>query len=201
MKRRSSESSFDSLKETKISRTSSGRPKAADYDDSLKALIFSAISYYRANLSSVCAFPDIATEALMLSQVWRFVCKQMDATVTITPQIAKLVKSTAHSPTPFVDFHYGQITSRGSQLRGELKSKTRSLVEGCFGFESGLNKKIVRKNRDIAENLKEGKVFVYKAVVPGFKSFMIKIDLLSRSPMPMKTNAKACTRRKYYRRS
>lgn len=62
----------------------------------------------------------------------------------------------------FINFYYLQITSRGSQLRGELKSKTRPLVEGFFGFESGLNRKIIAKNRETAENLKDGKGFIYK---------------------------------------
>ena len=82
----------DSLIETKIARTSSGRPKAADYDESLKAVILSAISYYRANLSSACAFPDIAMEALMLTEVWKFTCMQLETTTSLTPQIAKLVR-------------------------------------------------------------------------------------------------------------
>jgi Domain of unknown function (DUF6532) len=164
LKRR--QSSFESLKETKIRRTSSGRPKAADYNDSLKALIVSAIGYYRANLSSSCAFPDIATEAEMLSEVWKFTCTRFESTAAITPQITKLVKLFALSVilTDF-KFYQWQITSRGSQLRGELKSKTRPLVEGYFGFESGLNRKIVAKNRQMAENLKEGKGFIYKVFI------------------------------------
>lgn len=127
-------SSSESLIETKIRRTSSGRPKAADYDDSLKALIVSAISFYRANLSSACAFPDIATEAGMLTEVWKFACKELEVeTETITPQIAKLVKSTVLSfSLASLKSFYWQIMSRGSQLRGELKVKTRPLVKGFF---------------------------------------------------------------------
>lgn len=87
-------SSCDSLKETKISKTSGGRPKAADYDDSSKALIVSAISLYRSNLSTVSAFPDMAKEAEMLGQAWRDTCTQLEIIASITPQIAKLVKST-----------------------------------------------------------------------------------------------------------
>ena len=85
-------SSCESLKETKIQRTSSGRPKAADYDDSDKALIVSAISYYRTELGTVMAFPDIAKEAEMLGQVWQVACARLDIIGPITPRIAKLVK-------------------------------------------------------------------------------------------------------------
>ena len=88
LKRRASS---ESLKETKFQRTSSGRPKAADYDDSDKALILLAISHYRTELGTVTAFPDIAKGAEMLGQVWQDACMCLDISVPITPQIAKLV--------------------------------------------------------------------------------------------------------------
>ncbi|KAF8232000.1 hypothetical protein L208DRAFT_1274461, partial [Tricholoma matsutake] len=44
----------------------------------------------------------------------------------------------------------------------ELKSKMCPLVEPFFGFESGLNWKIIAKNCQTAEDLKDGKGFVYK---------------------------------------
>jgi hypothetical protein len=90
LKRRAS--SCESLKETKVQRTSSGRPKAADYDDSDKALILSAISHYRTELGTDTAFPDMAKEAEMLGQVWQEACVRLDITGPITPRIAKLVK-------------------------------------------------------------------------------------------------------------
>jgi Domain of unknown function (DUF6532) len=164
LKRRASTS--DSLKEAKVRRTSSGRPKAADYDESVKAIIVSAISYYRAHLSTFRAFPDGAVEATMLSEIWKGACREFDTSIAITPQIAKLVKSTLDpTRTVFIEFFFLQITSRGSQLRGEIKSKARPLVEGHFGFESGLNRKIIAMNRETAENLKDGKGFIYKVFV------------------------------------
>lgn len=47
-------------------------------------------------------------------------------------------------------------------MRGELKTKVRSLVELVFGFESGQNKKNIRKNRQLAEDLKEGFGYCYR---------------------------------------
>ena len=139
----------------------------ADYDDSLKALIFSAISFYKANLSSASAFPDIATEAGMLTEVWKFACKEVEVEMeTITLQMAKLVKSTVLSfSLASLKYFYWQITSCGSQLCGELKVKTCPLVEVFFGFESGLNRKIITTNCRTAENLKEGKGFIYKVIL------------------------------------
>lgn len=47
-------------------------------------------------------------------------------------------------------------------MRGELKTKVRALTELVFGFESGQNKRNVRKNRQLAEDLKEGMGYCYK---------------------------------------
>lgn len=164
-------SSCDSLKEIKIQKSSSGRPKAADYDDSDKALILSAISYYRTEIGTAAAFLDIAKEAEMLGQVWQDACMHFDITVPITPRIAKLVKSSNTYVCPTLLIIDWQITSRGSQLRGELKSKTRPLVEGFFGFESGLNQKRIAKNREMAEDLKDGKGFIYEVFALKFIIF------------------------------
>lgn len=43
---------------------------------------------------------------------------------------------------------------RGSQVRGELITKTRPLVKGYFGFRSGKDEDDVDHNRDIVEHLK-----------------------------------------------
>lgn len=42
-------------------------------------------------------------------------------------------------------------------MRGELKTKVRDFVELVFGFKSGQNKKNVCKNRQLTEDLKEGR--------------------------------------------
>ncbi|KAG6807984.1 hypothetical protein H0H92_005806 [Tricholoma furcatifolium] len=54
------------------------------------------------------------------------------------------------------------ITQRGSHLRGELKTKARLLVEASFGFETGEHCKIIKKNHERAEFLKEDHCFLYK---------------------------------------
>ena len=43
-----------------------------------------------------------------------------------------------------------------------MKTKARPLVEANYGFKSGQNKKVIKHNRDLAENLKEAYGFVYK---------------------------------------
>ena len=55
-----------------------------------------------------------------------------------------------------------QIKARGSQLRGEAKTKTASLVEALYGFDSGRSKRAIAENRRIAEELKDNKGFVFE---------------------------------------
>ena len=42
--------------------------------------------------------------------------------------------------------------------------KTQPLVETFYGFESGHNRKIIVKNRQIAEELKDSHTIVYKVL-------------------------------------
>ncbi|KAF8230447.1 hypothetical protein L208DRAFT_1400539 [Tricholoma matsutake] len=84
-------------------------------------------------------------EHKILGIAWEEACQHIRLDLPmLTPSIAKL------------------ITSRGSHLRGELKTKTRPLVETFYGFKSGHNRKIIVKNCQIAEELKDGHTFVYK---------------------------------------
>lgn len=60
-----------------------------------------------------------------------------------------------------------QISSRGPQLRGELKTKAKPFVNLVYGFKTGQNKKTIAFNRKLAEDLKEGSAFAFKVCVHG----------------------------------
>ncbi|KAJ7092927.1 hypothetical protein B0H15DRAFT_165265 [Mycena belliarum] len=126
--------------------TTTGRPKAADFDDVTREVIALAIAIYRCYLSVVHAFPDHAMEQDFLHKAWAEACRQLKIVMDITPTISKL------------------ITSRGSHLRGELKTKMRALVELMYGFSSGENKKTIARNRKLAEELKENLTFTFKDI-------------------------------------
>jgi hypothetical protein len=49
-----------------------------------------------------------------------------------------------------------------SHVRGELKTKMRSLTRSYFGFRSSDSKEVIRHDRDQVESLKEGSSFVFK---------------------------------------
>ncbi|KAF7364494.1 hypothetical protein MVEN_00317800 [Mycena venus] len=146
---RSSSVDSDDLRSTQSRRTthSGGRPRAKDLDDNDKECAFVAMDIYRCLISTEQAFPDSATEMTMVRRAWDGACEEVGERLPLTPAIAKL------------------ISNRGSQLRGELKTKIRPLVELMYGFKSGQNKKTIAFNRKLAEDLKEGSTFAFKDVV------------------------------------
>ncbi|KAG1762799.1 hypothetical protein EV702DRAFT_268005 [Suillus placidus] len=54
------------------------------------------------------------------------------------------------------------LLTRTSQVRGELKTKMRSLTASFFGFRTSNSNNMIRQNRDLAEFLKDGAVFAFK---------------------------------------
>ncbi|KAF8183352.1 hypothetical protein K438DRAFT_1767017 [Mycena galopus ATCC 62051] len=114
-----------------------GRARAKDYDSTTQEIVATAIMYFRCLLATEDTFPDHTSESHLLTLAWAMAHDEHKIAMDLAPDIAKL------------------ITSRTSQMRGELKTKVRGLVELTFGFESGQNKKNVRKNRQLAEDLKE----------------------------------------------
>ncbi|KAF7328579.1 hypothetical protein MVEN_02546000 [Mycena venus] len=103
-----------------------------------------AIDHYRCLISTQQPFPDSATETAMVRKAWYRACEEMGEQLPLTPAVAKL------------------ISNRGSQLRGELKTKVRPLVELMYGFKTGQNKKSISFNRKNAEDLKDGTAFAFK---------------------------------------
>lgn len=138
------------------------RPKAGDYDSSTQDTILAAASYYRVFLFTENAFPDPATEVQFVRRAWKLANDDsgMEALI-LDPDIAKIVSFS-------LCFHQWntnsifQIKARGSQARGEAKSKTQALVEVLYAFDSGCGKSAIKNNRDKAERLKQEKGFVYK---------------------------------------
>lgn len=125
-----------------------GRPRARDYEDVAKDLILQAAAEYRCLLSCQDAFPDLASEAEMVKTAWEEVNNKSGlAPMGLTSDIAKIIKA------------------RGSQARGEMKDKTKALVEAFYGFDSGRGRMAIASNRQWAEELKHERGFVYKTIV------------------------------------
>ncbi|KAI6016660.1 hypothetical protein PISMIDRAFT_84684, partial [Pisolithus microcarpus 441] len=125
-----------------------GRPHTRDYDDVTQEFMTTVIGDYRARLCAEAPMPHHAVETALLDASWARARKVTGVNLARTPQLAKLV------------------TSRGSQVRGQLKSKLRPLVEAMFGFHSSQSKSAIKKNRTLAEGLKEGTNFAFKHMAP-----------------------------------
>jgi hypothetical protein len=94
--------------------TSTGRPKAKDFDDVTQELIALTITFYRCYASSENGFPDHAQELKFVADAWRAACQRLNLEMEITPTISKLVRRSFRS---FSLLTYLQITNRGSHLR------------------------------------------------------------------------------------
>ncbi|KAJ7784981.1 hypothetical protein DFH07DRAFT_696783, partial [Mycena maculata] len=123
-----------------------GRPRAKDYDKTTQELISIANTWFRCLLAAWDRFPDHVAEQAMLLLAWKKACEEVKVSMRVPPDFAKM------------------ITRHGPQMRGELKTKVRRLVEIIFGFDSCQNKKNIRKNRQRAEDLKEGLGYCYEVI-------------------------------------
>ncbi|KIM66673.1 hypothetical protein SCLCIDRAFT_109875, partial [Scleroderma citrinum Foug A] len=117
---------------------------ARDYDDITQEFVNAAIGDYQARLCAENPMPDHAQETALLNTSWAKAVQTTGVNLVRTPQLAKL------------------ITNRGSQVCGELKGKLRPLVEVMFNFHSSQTKSAIKKNRALAEELKEGANFAFK---------------------------------------
>ncbi|KAI6001460.1 hypothetical protein EDD15DRAFT_2478579 [Pisolithus albus] len=121
-----------------------GRPRTRDYDDMTQEFMAAVIGEYRARLCAEAPMPDHVAETSLLDASWVQACKATGVNLYRSPQLAKIV------------------TSRGSQVRGQLKTKLRPLVEAIFGFHSSQSKSAIKKNRSLAEGPKDGSNFAFK---------------------------------------
>ncbi|KAG6822010.1 hypothetical protein H0H92_015675, partial [Tricholoma furcatifolium] len=80
--------------------------------------------------------------------------------IDMTPDIGKIIKQ------------------RGSQTRGEAKSKTASMVEAMYGFGSGHGRKTIANNRELAERLKHEKGFLYKQLTEDVRKGIYKHPII-----------------------
>ncbi|KAG0696692.1 hypothetical protein DFH29DRAFT_1082778 [Suillus ampliporus] len=121
------------------------RVKVADFDDVSKDILVTAISLFRCLIVTKAPFPDsIADETMLGKDAWREACQLKGVNIKLTPLAIKM------------------LLKRTSHVRGELKTKMRSLTRTFFGFRSSESRDIIRQNRDLAEALKDGSSFVFK---------------------------------------
>ena len=181
-----------------------GRPRAGDYEDLAKELILQAATVYRCLLSTEDAFPDLATEAEMVKKAWGHVNREAGMTpLRLTPDIAKIVSGRLVLGAILTGI---KIKARGSQARGEIKEKTKALVEGLFGFDSSHGRKAIVANRKWAEELKHEKGFIYKVLSLSFSfidRFYLTVTIFRPFPSIWRQrtrNARGCTNIQSFRK-
>ena len=147
----------------------SGRPKAGDYDSSTREVILSAANTYRALLVSQGAFPTSSEDLELVKRSWKRVNDdgEIDPPIGLTPDIVRIVSCSFKFWSVFTSnvVNIFKTKARGPQARGEAKTKTASLVEALYGFDSGRTKKAIAENRKKAEELKSDKGFVFQVCV------------------------------------
>ncbi|KIK25342.1 hypothetical protein PISMIDRAFT_97028 [Pisolithus microcarpus 441] len=150
MKRRRESSKEDVLEPTVVKAQKlvehEGCLRTRDYDDVTQEFMTTVIGEYCARLCAEAPMPDHIMETNLLDASWVQARKATGVNLARTPQLAKIV------------------TNRGSQVRGQLKTKLRPLVEAIFGFHSSQSKSAIKKNRSIVEGLKGGTNFAFKVL-------------------------------------
>ncbi|KAG0700883.1 hypothetical protein DFH29DRAFT_876262 [Suillus ampliporus] len=135
------------------------RVKASDFDDVTKEILVTATSIFRCLIVTQAPFPDaIAVETKLAKEAWHEACQIKGVNVKLTPLAVKM------------------LLSHTSHVRRELKTKMRSLTGPFFGFQASNSREIIRKNRDLADTLKDGLLFAFKDWVS--KTGIYKTELL-----------------------
>ncbi|KAG1906492.1 uncharacterized protein F5891DRAFT_931848, partial [Suillus fuscotomentosus] len=125
---------------------SRGRPKAADYEPSVRTIFGVAWALYRGHLCTEGAMPDRMQEVTWAKLAWNDACKRLQTHVAYDAEIIKM------------------ITSQGSHFRGEVKSKVRPYVADEYGFETSTKQSVIDRNVMLTRELKKDFGFVYKVM-------------------------------------
>ncbi|KAF8239563.1 hypothetical protein L208DRAFT_1468787, partial [Tricholoma matsutake] len=113
-----------------------GKPKAADYEDIVQALLLHAMHEYESCVVGISSYPDLANQSKWAKICWREACHVAVEDYGMTERMSKMIKSCS------------------SWICGELVSIIRSEVASCYGFNSDTNHtKVVRQNRKLYDTL------------------------------------------------
>ncbi|KAJ7237107.1 hypothetical protein C8J57DRAFT_1247350 [Mycena rebaudengoi] len=123
-----------------------GKPKAADYEDIIQALLLRAMAEYSANILSTDAFPPIGIQLDWAARCWMSTCRTAKARYILADRMAKL------------------ITKRGSQTRGRIVDGFRSVFATHYGFIRTSTSTSIKINVALAQKLKFKASFHYKDV-------------------------------------
>jgi hypothetical protein len=140
-------------------KNSKGKPKADDWEQEVQDVLAEAILSYETKLAALGFFPDHMQEVTWAKVAWLDGCRECEVKIHHNTELIKIVWLYFASRSNTNQVY--QLTSRGTHLRGVIKTKARALVESTYGFEvSGDD--AVEENRKKVERLKDGFGFVYR---------------------------------------
>ncbi|KDQ16262.1 hypothetical protein BOTBODRAFT_258369 [Botryobasidium botryosum FD-172 SS1] len=124
------------------SQPSNSRPKVSDYPRDVQAILYHAISIHHSRIASEAPFPDADLEGQIAEEAFQLACRAKKKRYTSDADLIKVIcKST-------------------SQMRGELKTIARYMVELFFGFHDRLSK--TRANKRRYKDLTADYAFLYE---------------------------------------
>ncbi|KAJ7193474.1 hypothetical protein GGX14DRAFT_577263 [Mycena pura] len=138
------------------------RPKAADYEPVVRALLLTAMVEFCMLILTLNAFPDISTQVDWAKRCFKNACKTENVRFSMTERIIKL------------------ITKRASWIRGQIITQCRALFTAHYKFNrASSSAKTITANRDLSESLKTDACYHYKDTVnaTGYGENKILLDI------------------------
>lgn len=127
---------------------SRGRLTAGDFSMLEQSLLVVAQRHYRSLIATDWPYPDLTEATTYAKDAWAKACSGKNVSVALTDGLSTL------------------ITARGSQLRGEVKSKCRTLVPVLYKLYDATQKADPRETRDKVAVLLQGNSFIFKVRRP-----------------------------------
>ncbi|KAI5990446.1 hypothetical protein EDD15DRAFT_2369863 [Pisolithus albus] len=144
-----------------INNANKGRPKAADYDSDVRAVLETAIEIYCAILLTENPFPTSVQEVDWAKNAWSLAGHHHDIKLSHDGGILKLVRFRQYQG--LLNSTTDQIVARSTHLRGQFKSKARPIVTTTFGFEMSADTGVQTRNRLLVSELKQDSAFIFRA--------------------------------------
>ncbi|KAG1787090.1 uncharacterized protein HD556DRAFT_1449145 [Suillus plorans] len=112
-----------------------GRVRSADFDKLYASTIHLAVGHYQSILANTTIYPNDIEARDWSGQAWAAACRSQGVRIDYDEDAYKL------------------ITERGSNLRSDLKTALRALVETEFGFKNDKTPEAIRFNAELASTL------------------------------------------------
>ncbi|KIJ36814.1 hypothetical protein M422DRAFT_50817 [Sphaerobolus stellatus SS14] len=135
-----SPSSKDKEKSSPLKKTSGRKVRGLKtLDPAIRFVVEEAVPIYRVKVATKFPFPSTADEQAMATDAIIQACLALNKDIGTSDELDEAARV---------------LTARGSQMRGELKTKAAPIVAKHFVFDGRGSKKAARKNRELAEILK-----------------------------------------------